>query len=148
MSRIDLNQLRAARAEQAREPHVITVGEPPKTEHDPPNEFTVPHDIDWPVEVSEWLGRGDLRRAMQVLVGDQWEQLKRHNLTMGDINDLFNAMLEAGGVADVGEASASNGSSPTASPSSRPTSNGSTDSTSAKRSPRARAASQAVASPT
>lgn len=141
MPRIDLNQLRAARAEQAREPYVIVVG-------DPPEEFTIPHEMDWPVEFHEFLGEGSLRRAMQVLFGAQWDKLKAHALTNGDLQDMLDAILAATGTPDVGEASGSSGSSPNGSPPSSQTSNGSTPSTSAKRSPQAKAASASAASTT
>jgi len=141
MARIDLNQLRAARAEQTREPYVIVVG-------DPPEEFTIPHQRDWPVEVGEFLGVGDMRRAMQVLVGKQWDQLKTHALTIGDLEDLMEAIVNSSGIAELGEALASSGSSASTSPPSRPTSSGSTGSTSARRSRQARNGSPPAASET
>lgn len=141
MTRIDLNQLRAARAEQAREPYVVVIG-------DPPEEFTIPHQRDWPVEVGEFLGVGDMRRAMRVLVGAQWDQMKTHALTIGDVEDLFEAVMNSSGVAELGEALASSGSSASISPPSRPTSNGSTTSTSARRSRQARDGSPPDVSPT
>jgi hypothetical protein len=141
MAHIDLNQLRAARAEQKREPYTITIGDPAET-------FTIPHQRDWPVEVGEFLGVGNMRMAMQVLVGKQWEQMKTHSLTIGDIEDLMEAIMNSNGVAELGEALASNGSSPTISGPSKATSNGSTPSTSARRSRQAKAGSPPAASPT
>jgi hypothetical protein len=130
----DLNALRRqrkARQSAAKaEPYRFVFG-------DPPEEFTIPPEADWPAIAGPPLNEGDLPTAFAILLGaDQWSRLLVHGPELGDLIDLEAWLSAQQGIKNLGEEPAPNGSSPPTAQPSKPTSNDSTGSTSPKRSPK------------
>lgn len=96
---IDLDARRAQRAEAASADYVVRLGG---------ESFSFPPVNEWPVELTDSLQKGDLMAALRLLLTD--EELPRflaQRPTMGDLNDLFEALGNRAGVGGLGNGSAS-----------------------------------------
>lgn len=118
MSEINLDKARQARAESIGDPITVHFGG---------RDFTLPPEM--PFRFADEGNSGNLRGAIEELLGDEAEQFFALDPSLPDIAELIQQASEAYGVAE-GEAPASSGSSPSAGKKSRPTSSGSTGSTS------------------
>lgn len=99
VSMVDLDARRAQRAETAAANTVVRLGG---------ERFSFPPVTEWPVELTDALTKGDLLAALKLLLSD--EELPRflaQRPTMGDLNDLFEALGKRSGVGDLGNGSAS-----------------------------------------
>lgn len=101
MARIDLD---AARAEAAKEPHIVDFGG---------DEFKFPPVDEWPLEAIDHVRLGAYRDAMQTVLGSDWERFNSHGPTLGDMNHLLDAVAESDGVDSVGKSQGSSRSSKT-----------------------------------
>ena len=99
---IDLDARRAQRAEAREEDFTVKLGG---------EEFTFPPITEWPVELTELLQKGELMDALRLLLSDeQSPRFIAQHPTMGDLNDLFEALGNRAGVGGLGNSSASAGS--------------------------------------
>lgn len=117
--RLDLDRLRAARLEAAKEPPLVTLGG---------EEFVLPAEL--PAEFVVVAARGDMEEAVGTLLDPaDVERFWKVRPSVADLMALFEGAPGLYGL-DVGEPSASENSSPDDGTNSKPTSNGSTRSTS------------------
>lgn len=115
---LDLDALRAARAEAIKEPRTVRFGG---------KVWDLPDELSLDTVIA--MAQGHTTEPLQQILGDQWEDFKAVGLTANDFH-AFVAGIDAIYGAAAGEASASPASSTTTGTRSRPTSNGSTASTS------------------
>jgi len=92
---IDLDKIRAARAEVEQQPIVVTYKE---------QDFELPPEL--PFDFADLLGRGHAREAFGVLLGDDTERFFALKPTLPDIKDLSEELQRAYGMTE-GESSAS-----------------------------------------
>lgn len=91
---LNLDASRAQRAEAEKETYRIQFG----------NEmFDFPGVHDWPIELTAVLQSGDMVAALRLLLSpEDVDKFLRHKPTLGDINDLFEAIGNASGVGGLG----------------------------------------------
>lgn len=125
---IDLDAIRAAREASGLEPIPLRFGG---------DDFEIPNYQLWPAEAQEALLGGDLTAAFRLILGPaQFEKLWAHGPTIGDLNDLMDALDQRILGTGRGNSPGSGRSSPNTGAPSRPTSEPSTASTSRPRASR------------
>lgn len=122
MGLVDLDAMRAARAEARQEKHSFVFGG---------ETFDLPDELDLDLGVS--IMNGNVWGSLTGLLGDQWDRFYALKPHLEDAVDLVKSLAPLYGFADPGESPASPSSSASNGTLSRPTSKGSTASTSRKR---------------
>jgi hypothetical protein len=111
---LDLDAIAAAESEAAGEPHKVTWGG---------QAFLVPRINDWPLEVFDLMGKGELASAVATVLGDQWEAFyQAKHPTFGAAKALLDGIAQREGFESLGESAASSPTSNRATRRSRPTS--------------------------
>jgi hypothetical protein len=60
--------------------------------------YDVPPTAQWPVEVMDLLGEGELTRALQIMLGEEnYAKLAEAGVTVGALNVLFEEIAKASG---------------------------------------------------
>lgn len=121
---LDLNEMRAARAEVAGPPPIVKLGE---------KQFKLPQEM--PLTFPVLCGRGEIEDALRLILDDQFEDFLAEDPTMEDLLAIAEGMAEMYGV-EVGKVTGSSQSLVSDGASSKPTSKGSTGSTSGAKSKR------------
>jgi hypothetical protein len=96
---LNLDAARAQRAEARKESLRIQFG----------NElFDFPGVQDWPIELTSVLQSGDMVAALKLLLSEEdLARFLKHKPTLGDINELFEALGNASGVGGLGNSQGS-----------------------------------------
>jgi hypothetical protein len=96
---LNLDAARAQRAEARKETYRIQFG----------NElFDFPGVQDWPIELTSVLQSGDMVAAIKLMLPDEdAERFLAHKPTLGDMNELFEALGKASGVGGLGNSQGS-----------------------------------------
>lgn len=122
---IDLNQARAARAEEELEPYEVSLGD---------ETFTIPHPKYWSRETMNALAAEDLEYAFELLLGpEQWPLFLKQSPDFGDYMDLMDGLERGAGMAGPGERRRPGRSSKSTGGPSKRTSTATTGSSSRKR---------------
>lgn len=96
---VDLDARRAQRAEANPQNTTVRLGG---------ETFDFPPMTEWPVELVDVLSRGELANALRLLLSDDdAERFFAQRPTMGDLNDLFDALGKRAGVGGLGNSGAS-----------------------------------------
>ena len=91
---IDLDARRAQRFEAREADSKVRLGG---------EEFTFPPIQEWPVEMTDCLQRGELLDALRLLLSEEdFPKFLSQKPTMGDLNDLFEALGNRAGVGGLG----------------------------------------------
>lgn len=103
---INLDAARAQRAEAEGTRHTVQLGG---------ELFMFPGVSEWPVQITRALADGDLVEAVMYLLfsPEDQERFMRHRPTMGDLNELFDALGKASGIGGLGNSRSSGRSSRT-----------------------------------
>jgi hypothetical protein len=65
-------------------------------------DYEVPPATSWPLEAQSLIGKGELERALVMLLGQEpYERLVAAGMTVGELNVLFTAVGEAAGMGDL-----------------------------------------------
>jgi hypothetical protein len=96
---IDLDARRAQRAEAGAEPTQVTLGG---------ETFLFPPVQDWSVELVDKLSRGELVPSLRLLLEvTAYQRFMAQHPTVGDINELFDALGRHAGIGPLGNSSGS-----------------------------------------
>lgn len=91
---INLDAARAQRAEAGKETYRAQFGG---------ELFDFPGVQEWPIELTEVLQTGDMKAALKLLLSDEdAARFLAHKPTLGDLNELFEALGNASGVGGLG----------------------------------------------